>query len=151
MDSAKLGRGYDGTLILVMIKAEALRAFHRTRSTRARGLEGSGAAAAVDDKGKGRGHKVFLPGLDRVVLQGRRGHIKTNGVLTLGCRAASSGHPDLTGLDFRIFKQNTHGEGDVVGLGNAVVVLLDKLDGFAISDEFLEEGGNEFGAGEAVR
>ncbi|KAJ7872918.1 hypothetical protein B0H13DRAFT_2059075 [Mycena leptocephala] len=151
MNSAELGRGYDGALILVMIKPQALRAFHRTRSTRARGLEGSGAAAAVDDKGKGGGHEVFLPGLDRVVLQGRRGHIKTNGVLALGGRTASGGHPDLTSLDFCIFRQNTNSEGDVVGLGNAVVVLLDKLDDFTISDEFLEESRNEFGAGEAIR
>jgi hypothetical protein len=77
--------------------------------------------------------------------------IQTYKAISLGLFGAQSKVARLTGLDFRIFKQNTHGEGDVVGLGNAVVVLLDKFDGFAISDEFLEEGGNEFGAGEAVR
>jgi hypothetical protein len=57
----------------------------------------------------------------------------------------------LRGPDLRIFKQDTNDERDIVHLRNAIVVLLDKLDDVSITDELLEEGGDEFGAGNRGR
>ncbi|KAJ7817949.1 hypothetical protein B0H13DRAFT_2032485 [Mycena leptocephala] len=134
----ELGGRDNRAVVFVVVKTETIATLHGTGSSTSRGSERGCTATTVDDEGEGGRGEVVLELFAGGSVKGGSWHVETDGVLTLRGTALTSRHPYLTYFRVCIFEQDTNDEGNVVGIGDAVVMLLDHFEHNAVADEFVE-------------